>query len=285
MNTMFTKQSILGKPPSSSSSGLKLYSVTSFLKSSVLPEVDKMNAWSKPVTSNSAPSTRESKVGQIVNVIAPRIFRPNPSNTSRVDNVVPNKPVKISVRIKPITVSQLNVIHKQQSNSDSNGFSSTRLNNTAKTRIPHPRRNSNTDRVPSKSKSSCLSNKVEKIEENHRNSQIPKNQKHMSCKCNNSTLAIRNAKSEIICVMCKQCLVTVDHDVCVLNYMNNMKNQSVMSSKQENQKKHKAKARKTKELGDPKEVLASSRPSKPRLVFRWIPTEEFFAMCGKLTAL
>ncbi|GKE48934.1 gag-pol polyprotein, partial [Tanacetum coccineum] len=78
-NTMSTKQLILGKPPSSSS-GLKLYSVTPFPKSSVLPEVDKTNALSKPVTSNSEPSTRESKVVQIVNVIAPRIFRPNPSN-------------------------------------------------------------------------------------------------------------------------------------------------------------------------------------------------------------
>ncbi|GJR48415.1 gag-pol polyprotein [Tanacetum coccineum] len=144
-----------------------------------------MNALSKPVTSNSTPSTRESKVVQTVNVIAPRIFRTNPSKTSRVDNVVPNKPVKTSVRIKPITVSQPNVIHKQQANSDSNGFSSTRVNNTAKTRRPHPRSNSNTDRVPSKSKSSCLSNNIEKIEENHRNSQIPKNQKHMSSECNN----------------------------------------------------------------------------------------------------
>ncbi|GJT47296.1 hypothetical protein Tco_0956011 [Tanacetum coccineum] len=169
-NTLFTKQSILGKPPSSSSSGSKLYSVTPFPKSSVLPKVDKKNALSKPVTSNSAPSTRESKVVQTVNVIAPRIFRPNPSKTSRVDNVVPNKPVKTSVRIKPITVSQPNVIHKQQANSDSNGFSPTKVNNTAKTRRPHPRSNSNTDRVQSKSKSSCLSNNNEKIEENHRNS-------------------------------------------------------------------------------------------------------------------
>ncbi|GJT91212.1 reverse transcriptase domain-containing protein [Tanacetum coccineum] len=146
MNTWFTKQSILGKPPSSSHKP-KLYSVTPFPKSSVLPKVDKTNALSKPVTSNSAPSTRESKVVQTVNVIAPRIFRINPSKTSRVDNVVPNKPVKTSVRIKPITVSQPNVIHKQQANSDSNGFSSTRVNNTAKTRRPHPRSNSNTDRI------------------------------------------------------------------------------------------------------------------------------------------
>nr|GEX00702.1 E-beta-farnesene synthase [Tanacetum cinerariifolium] len=60
-NTMFTKQSILGKPPSSSYKP-KLYSVTPFLKSLVLPKVDKTNALSKPVTSNTTPSTRESKV-------------------------------------------------------------------------------------------------------------------------------------------------------------------------------------------------------------------------------
>ncbi|GJU29516.1 hypothetical protein Tco_1173105, partial [Tanacetum coccineum] len=116
-NTMFTKQSILGKPPSSYKP--KLYSVTPFPKSSVLPKVDKTNALLKPVTSNSAPSTRESKGVQTVKVIASRIFRTNHSKTSRVDNVVPNKPVKTSVRIKPITVSQPNVIHKQQANSDS----------------------------------------------------------------------------------------------------------------------------------------------------------------------
>nr|GEX93882.1 hypothetical protein [Tanacetum cinerariifolium] len=168
MNTMFTKKSILGKPPSSYKP--KLYSITPFPKSSVLPKVYKTNAFSKPVNSNSAPSIRELKVVQTLNVIAPRIFRTNPSKTSKVDNIVPNKPVKTSVRIKPIIVSQPNVIHKQQSNSDLNGFSSTRIKNTAKTRRPHPRRNSNSDRVPSKSKSSCLSNNVKKIEENHRNS-------------------------------------------------------------------------------------------------------------------
>ncbi|GJY28217.1 hypothetical protein Tco_0403984 [Tanacetum coccineum] len=285
-NTMFTKQSVLGKPPSSSYK-LKLYSVTPFLKSSILPKVDKTNALSKPVTSNLAPSTRESNVVQTINVIAPRIFRTNPSKTSRVDNVVPNKPVKTSIRIKPIIVSQPNVIHKQQANSDSNGFSTNRVNNTAKTRRPHPRSSSNIDRVPSKSKSSCLSNNIEKIEENHRNSQIPKNQKYMSSECNNITLAIRNAKSEIVCVMCKQCLVTANHDICVLNYVNDMNsradNQSANVSKRENQKKHKANVRKSKELGS-KGSLASSRPSKPRTCLRWIPTGRIFPMCGKLTA-
>nr|GEX02407.1 hypothetical protein [Tanacetum cinerariifolium] len=227
------------------------------------------------------------KVVQTVNVIAPRIFRTNPSKTSRVDNVVPNKSVKTSVRIKPITVSQPNVIHKQQANSDLNGFSSTRVNNTTKTRRPHSRSNSNTGRVPSMSKSSCLSNNIKKIEENHRNSQIPKNQKHMSSECNNITLAIQKAKSKIVYVMCKQCLVTANHDVCMLNYVNDINshadNQSANVSMRENQKTHKANAKNSKELWS-KGSLASFRPSKPRTYLRWIPSRIIFAMCGKLTA-
>ncbi|GJX45135.1 hypothetical protein Tco_0261811 [Tanacetum coccineum] len=279
-NTMFTKQSILGKPPSSSYKP-KLYFVTPFPKSSVLPKVDKTNALSKPVTSNSAPSIRESKGVQTVKVIASRIFRTNHSKTSRVDNVVPNKPVKSSVRTKSITASQPNVIHRQQANSNSSGFSPTRVNNAAKTISPQPAR------VHSKSKSSCLSNNFEKLEENHRNSLIPKTQKHKSSECNNIKLAVRNAKSEVVCAMCKQCFVTGNHDVCMLNYVNDMNsradNQSANVSKLENQKKHKANVRKSKELGS-QGSLASSRPSKPRNCLRWVPTGRIFAMCGKLTA-
>ncbi|GJX16397.1 hypothetical protein Tco_0217229 [Tanacetum coccineum] len=109
----------------------------------------------------------------------------------------------------------------------------------------------------------------------------------MSSECNNITLAIQNAKSEIVCVMCKQCLVTANHDLCVLNYVNNINsradNQSANVSIRENQKKHKANAKKSEELGS-KGSLASSRPSKPRTCLRWIPTGRIFAMCGKLTA-
>ncbi|GJW52870.1 hypothetical protein Tco_0096955 [Tanacetum coccineum] len=87
--------------------------------------------------------------------------------------------------------------------------------------------------------------------------------------------------------MCKQCLVTANHDVCVLNYVNDMNsradNQSANVSKRENQKKHKANAKKSKELGS-KGSLASSRPSKSRTCLRWIPTGRIFSMCGKLTA-
>ncbi|GKB51908.1 hypothetical protein Tco_0902661, partial [Tanacetum coccineum] len=54
VNTQFRKQSILGKPPSSS--GSKLYSVTPLPKSKGLPKIDESHALSKPVTSNSVPT-------------------------------------------------------------------------------------------------------------------------------------------------------------------------------------------------------------------------------------
>nr|GEY83472.1 hypothetical protein [Tanacetum cinerariifolium] len=47
--------------------------------------------------------------------------------------------------------------------------------------------------------------------------------------------------------------------------------------------KHKANAKKSKELGS-KGSLASSRLSKLRTCLRWIPTGRILAMCGKLTA-
>ncbi|GKC27116.1 hypothetical protein Tco_1034410 [Tanacetum coccineum] len=75
--------------------------------------------------------------------------------------------------------------------------------------------------------------------------------------------------------MCKQCLVTANHDVCYY--------QSANVSICENQKKHKANAKKSKESGS-KGSLASSRPNKPRTCLRWIPTGRIFAMCGILTA-
>ncbi|GJZ26190.1 hypothetical protein Tco_0570443 [Tanacetum coccineum] len=81
--------------------------------------------------------------------------------------------------------------------------------------------------------------------------------------------------------------VTSNHDVCVLNYVNDMNsradNQSANVSKRKNQKKHKENGKKSKELGS-KGRFASSKPSKPRTCLRWIPTGRIFAMCGKLTA-
>nr|GEU61543.1 reverse transcriptase domain-containing protein [Tanacetum cinerariifolium] len=134
MNTQFCKKSILGKPPYSSRS--KLYTVTPFPKSKISPKVVVMNALSKPVTSNSAPSFRESTIVNNERVTAPRIFRINSLNNSRVDTFVPNKHLKASVRTKPITALQPYVITKKDVNSNTNGLPSTEVESTTKTRRP-----------------------------------------------------------------------------------------------------------------------------------------------------
>ncbi|GJR27526.1 hypothetical protein Tco_1103758 [Tanacetum coccineum] len=176
VNTQFCKQSILGKPPSSSKP--KLYAVTPFPKSKGLPKIDKTHALSKPVTSNSIPTPQESKVVNNDKVIAPGMFRINPFKPSREDKYVPTK-VRASVRTNPITVSQPHVITKKDVNSDSNGLSSTGVDNTAKTRRPQPRSNTKNDRVPSASKSSCSKNKEVEVEEQQGISCFTKNKKNI----------------------------------------------------------------------------------------------------------
>nr|GFA89800.1 hypothetical protein [Tanacetum cinerariifolium] len=121
--------------------------------------------------------------------------------------------VRASARTKPITVSQPSVITKKDVNSDSNGLSSTRIDNT-KTRRPQSRSNT-------------------------------KNY--------------------------KQCLISVNHDVCLRNYVNGKtsrgKKQKENVSIKEKQKKHQPKAMKTKKVGFI-ERLATPKPRKPRFLLR-----------------
>nr|GEZ52834.1 hypothetical protein [Tanacetum cinerariifolium] len=156
MNTKFYKQSILGKPPSSSEP--KLYDVTPFPKSKGLPNIDETHDLLKQVTSNSIPTLQESTVMKNDKVISPGMFRINPFKPSKEEKYVPNK-VRASVRTNPITVSQPHVITKIDVNSDSNGLSSTGVDNTAKTRRPQPRSNTKNDRVPPAYKTICNKNK------------------------------------------------------------------------------------------------------------------------------
>ncbi|GJY67781.1 hypothetical protein Tco_0470763 [Tanacetum coccineum] len=230
-----------------------------FSKTRVPRKVDDTNDLSNPVTSNSVPTPQESKVVKNDNVIAPGMFRINSSKTSRKDKFVPINKVRASVRTNPITVSQPHVITKKEVISDSNGLSSTGVDNTAKTRRPQPRSNTKNDR----------------------------NKKHMSSESNNIKLAIRNDKSEVVYAMCKQCFITANHDVCVLNYVNGMnshgKKQKANVLNTENQKKHKPKVTKPKKVGS-KERLSSPKPSKPKSCLRWSPTGRIFYLKGKIVA-
>nr|GFC82230.1 hypothetical protein [Tanacetum cinerariifolium] len=116
------------------------------------------------------------------------------------------------------TVSQPPVIIKKDVNSDSNGLSSTRIDNT-KTRRPQLRSNTKNDRVPSASMSSQSKNKDAKVEEHHRNLLLSKNTKHMSFACNNIKLDSHNVISKVVYAMCKQCLIYVNHNVWLRNYV------------------------------------------------------------------
>ncbi|GJR17315.1 retrovirus-related pol polyprotein from transposon TNT 1-94 [Tanacetum coccineum] len=264
-NTKFVKPSNLRKPP--------------------LQPFRNQSAVRQPTTSHSVPKTQELKVVKNSNVIAPRMFRINRLKNSREDNFMPNKQVKASVRTVPITTSQPHVNTKKDVNSNSNGLSSTGVDKRAKTRRLHPRSNTKNDRVPSTSKSSCIKNKKVEVEDHLRNLLLSKNQKHMSSEFNNIKLAIRNDKSEVVCDICKQCLITANHDVYVLNYVNDVNsyadNQNANVLNIANQKKHKAKVKKSKKLGS-KERLASPRPRKPRTCLRWSPTGRIFDLSGKL---
>ncbi|GKB31488.1 hypothetical protein Tco_0870889 [Tanacetum coccineum] len=182
-------------------------------------------------------------------------------------------------RINPFKASRNDV------NSKTNGFSPKDVKSTTRTRRPQPRNNLKSYKVPFKSNTSCLSNKLEKIEENHRSLQSSHYPNHTSSECNNIKLAIRNEKSEVICATCKQCLITANHDDCVLQYVNRVnfrkKNQSANVSKSVNQKKHKAQVWKPKNVGS-KERFASPKPSKPRSCLRWSPTGRLFDLKGKI---
>nr|GFA77270.1 hypothetical protein [Tanacetum cinerariifolium] len=203
-----------------------------------------MNGLSNPVTSNLIPTTKESTVVENDTVIAPGMFRINPFKNSMQVKFVPNKPVNASIRSNPITDPQPHVITKKVVNSNSHGFFSTRVDITTKTRRPQPRSNIKNDSVPSASKSSRIKNKKVKVEDHLRNLLLSKNKKHMSSECNNIKLVIQNNKFKIVCAMCKQCLITENHDVCVLNYVNGMnsrsKKQNAKVSNIANQTKHKA---------------------------------------------
>nr|GFB09870.1 hypothetical protein [Tanacetum cinerariifolium] len=229
-----------------------------------LPKIGKTNALSKLVTSNSVSTPQEPKGVNNDKVIAPGMFRINPSKTSREAKQVPNT-VSVSAGTKPITVSQPPVITKKNVNSDVNGLSSTGVDNT-KTRRPQPRSNTKNDRVPSASKSSRNKNKEAKIEEHHMNLLLSKNNKHISSACNNIKIDSQDVISKVVCAMCKKCLISVNHDKCLSNYVSGKnyceKNQKAKVSVKEIQKKYQSKASKPKNVGT-RESLATPKPRKP----------------------
>nr|GEX57365.1 retrovirus-related Pol polyprotein from transposon TNT 1-94 [Tanacetum cinerariifolium] len=181
----------------------------------VTPHSKKLHA---SILSHSVPQPRESNVVKHKNVIAHEMFKIDPSQTSRVD-LVPNNQASASIRTNPITNFHRHVSFKENASSDIVNAFSTGLVHTARSKRPQPKGNSRNARVPSASKSSEVK-KNATVEGHRRILLLSKNQKTMSFECNNIKLAIRNDKSKIVCGTCKQCLVTANHEACLLSLVN-----------------------------------------------------------------
>nr|GEY63997.1 hypothetical protein [Tanacetum cinerariifolium] len=250
-----------------------------------LSKIGKTNALSNPVTSNSVSTPQESKGVNNDNVIAPEMFRINPFKTSREEKHVPNT-IRASARTKPITVSQPYVITKKDVNSDLNSLASTGVYNT-KTRRPQPTSNTKHDRVSSTSKSSRSKNKEAEVEEHHRNLLLFKNNKHISSACNNIQNDSQEVISNVVCAMCSQCLISINHDKCLRNYENDKnsygKKQKAKVYVKEIQMKYQPKATKSKKV-ELYKSLATPKSRKPRFLLRWSPTGRLFDQEGKLVA-
>nr|GFD10036.1 hypothetical protein [Tanacetum cinerariifolium] len=95
----------------------------------------------------------------------------------------------------------------------------------------------------------------------------------------------QNVISKVVCAMCKKCLIFINHDVCLRNYVNGKdsrgKKQKANVSIKEKQKKHQPKVKKSKKVGFI-ERLATPKPSKPRFLLRWSPTGRLFDQKGKI---
>nr|GFA30328.1 hypothetical protein [Tanacetum cinerariifolium]GFA40240.1 hypothetical protein [Tanacetum cinerariifolium] len=154
-----------------------------------------------------------------------------------------------------------------------------------KTRRPQPRSNTKHDRVHYASKSSQSKNNEAEVEEHYRNLLLSKNNKHISSACNNIKIDSQDVISKVVCAMCKQCLISVNHDVCLRNYVNGKKScgkkQKAKVSFNENQKKYQPKVTKPKKVGF-LERLATPKPRKPRFLLRWSPTSRLFDQEGKI---
>nr|GEU75138.1 hypothetical protein [Tanacetum cinerariifolium] len=202
-------------------------SINNTSRTSVTPHVDKpkliaITPHSKKlhasIPSHSVPQPREFNVVKHRNVIAPKMFKIDPSQTFRVD-LVPNKQSSASIRTNPITNFYCHVTFKENVSSGTVNASFTGLVHTARTRRPQPKGITRNARVPSAFKSSEVKKNVT-VEDHRRILLLSKNQKTMSSKCNNIKLAIRNDKSKIVCGTCKRCLVTANHDACLLSPVN-----------------------------------------------------------------
>nr|GEX07854.1 hypothetical protein [Tanacetum cinerariifolium] len=208
----------------------------------VTPYSKKLHA---SIPSHSVPQPREFNAMKHYNVIAPGMFKINPSQTSRVD-LVPNNQSSTSSRTNPITNFQCHVTFKENVSSETVNASFIGI------------------------------------------LFLSKNQKTMSSECNNIKLAIRNDKSKIVYGTCKQCLVTANHDTCLLSSVNALNshanNLCANVPLSANQKRHRIQVWKPKQVEFKERLAYTPKPRLPRFSLKWSPSKRSFDLKGKLVA-
>nr|GEV22394.1 hypothetical protein [Tanacetum cinerariifolium] len=181
---------------------------------SIIPYSKKLHAL---IPSHSVPQPREFNAVKHSNVIAPGMFKIDPSQTSR--------------------------------------------------------ENISSDTVNASSTGSLLLSKNKSIEV-------------MSSECNNIKLPIWNDKSEIFCGTCKKCLVTANHDACVLSFVNalNSRTNNLCANvpPSANQKRHMTHVWKPKPVGFKERLACTPKPRQPRFSLKWSPSGRSFDLKGKL---
>nr|GEW84167.1 retrovirus-related Pol polyprotein from transposon TNT 1-94 [Tanacetum cinerariifolium] len=206
-----------------------------------------------------------------------------PQNDNHVTSVASSM---VQIRSTVKTSSAPNKEHENVS-SDTVTTSFTGLVHTARTRRPQPKGNTKNVRVPSASKSSEVKKNVT-VEDHRRTLLLSKNQKTMSSECNNIKLAIQNDKSKIVCGTCKQCLVTTNHDACLLSSVNALNSRAnnlcVNVPTSVNQKGHRTQVWKQKQVGFKERLACTPKPRLPRFSLKWSPSGRSFDLKGKLVA-
>nr|GEU46238.1 hypothetical protein [Tanacetum cinerariifolium] len=97
-----------------------------------------------------------------------------------------------------------------------------------------------------------------------------------------------NDTSEIICGTCKLCLVTANHDACLLTSVTALNSRAnnlyANVPPSVNQKRHRTQVWKPKQVGFKERLACSPKPRLPRFSLKWSPSRRSFDLKGKLVA-
>ncbi|GJV95279.1 retrovirus-related pol polyprotein from transposon TNT 1-94 [Tanacetum coccineum] len=288
----------LSKP---STSGTKLYSVSSFPKSKVIPKVVEKNDLSKSVTSHL---TTNKIIEKCTKVLAPGLLKieTEPINAYFKNNRVVHrdylrvtkvhvatlqeileqsralKPLdehigyasKFAARIQELLVTKLTIetitkdyaVKQNTRKTDNTMLPSTGRVSSTNASGSRPRSNTKKDRIPQPSSRS----KKNKVEAHHRKFKSSANKNNHVLDYNANVKNVSLSKNyDIVFLSCNECLFSANHDAFVVQYLKKMQKHKVSKSAKQKVK------REWKPTGRIFETIG----------LKWIPTGRTFNLVGK----